>query len=284
MLWMSRKQWVKWFKKLLKYGLFIYVCYCVVDFYIREAEVAEAMAIYYADQEACQKKLASLKQVPILGGSYVDKTLVPEFYVGMPELSNKKACLANTLKGHFWWTGTEIRSYHDQSVKPTPETWRLYKVNAGLYTRKETAEPHERGYRHVNWPDELIVKLKNYPGLEIWLNAPPPHFKNEGVVRTFVITGWARRDGTPRLINCDGLIRPASEEELTGKKLAKFNRTELENLDFGKLSFFCTVELHSFDFSGGHGRVSLRLSSLREAPGMLKFLSDYLSRAVITRK
>ncbi|WP_435035357.1 hypothetical protein [Pseudomonas neuropathica] len=281
---MLRKQWVKWFKKLLVYGLFVYACYCVVDFYIREEEVAGAMAIYYADQEACQKKLASMKQVPILGGSYVDKTLVPEFYVGMPELANKKACLANTLKGHFWWTGTEIRSYHDQSVKPTPESWRLYKLTAGLYTRKETTEPHERGYRHVNWPDELIVKLKNYPGLEIWLNAPPPHFKNETSVRTFVITGWPRRDGTPRLIDCDGLIRPASEEQLTDEKMAKFSRAELEALNFGKLNFFCTVNLDSFDFAGGHGSVSLGLSSLREAPEMLKFLSAYLSHSVITRK
>ncbi|WP_447784019.1 hypothetical protein [Pseudomonas germanica] len=284
MLGMSRKQWVKWFKNLLKYGLFIYVCYCVVDFYIRKEEVAEAMAIYYADQEACQKKLASLKQVPILGGSYVDKALVPEFYVGMPELANKKACLANTLKGHFWWTGTGLRRYQDQSLKSIPESWRLYKLNAGLYTKKETTEPHERGYRHINWPDELIVKLKNYPGLELWLNAPPPHFKNEASVRKFVIADWPRRDGTPRLISCNGLIRPAAEEELTDKKLAKLSRTELENLDFGSLNFFCTVELHSFDFSGGHGRVSLGLWSLRESPEMLKFLSGYLSRSVITRK
>ena len=109
MLRMSRKQWVKWFKKLLVYGLFVYGCYCVVDFYIREEEVAEAMAIYYADQEACQKKLASMKQVPILGGSYVDKTLVPEFYVGMPELANKKACLANTLKGCLLYTSPSPR-------------------------------------------------------------------------------------------------------------------------------------------------------------------------------
>ncbi|VVM97029.1 hypothetical protein PS684_04719 [Pseudomonas fluorescens] len=32
MLRMSRKQWVKWFKKFFKCGLFVYVCYCVVGF------------------------------------------------------------------------------------------------------------------------------------------------------------------------------------------------------------------------------------------------------------
>ncbi|MBC3271735.1 hypothetical protein HU765_17460 [Pseudomonas sp. SWRI81] len=280
----SRKQAIKWFKRLLKYGLFVYACYCVADFYIRKEQSAESAAIHQADEKACQNKLASMKQVPILGGAYVDKTLVPEFYVGMPEMVNKKACLANTLKGLVWWTGTGFRRYQDQSLKSIPQSWRLYELNAGLYTRKETSEPHERGYRHVNWPDELIVKLKNYPGLEIWLDAPPPHFKNRDSVRTFVLTGWPRRDGTPRLIKCDGLIRPASEEGLNGEKLARFSRTELENLDFDGLNFFCTVELHSFDFAGGHGRVGLDTSSLREVPEMLKFLGNYLSHSVITRK
>ena len=279
-----RKQAIKWFKRLLKYGLLVYVCYCVAEFYIQKEQSAESAAIYQADEKACQNKLASMKQVPILGGAYVDKSLVPEFYVGMPELVNKKACLAIALKGLFWWTGAGLHRYQDLRLEPIPKSWRLYKLNAGLFTRKETTEPHERGYRHVNWPDELIVKLKNYPGLEIWLDAPPPHFKNEDSVRTFVITGWPRRDGTPRLINCDGLIRPASEEQLTDEKLARFSRAELENLDFGKLNFFCTINLDNFDFAGGHGSVGLGLASLREAPEMLKYLSDYLSRSVITRK
>lgn len=80
------------------------------------------------------------------------------------------------------------------------------------------------------------------------------------------------------------MIRPASEEGLNGEKLARFSRTELENLDLGGLNFFCTVELHSFDFAGGHGRVGLDTSSLRETPEMLKFLGKYLSHSVITRK
>lgn len=86
----SRKQAIKWFKRLLKYGLFVYACYCVADFYIRKEQSAESAVIHHAAEKACQSKLASMKQVPILGGAYVDKTLVPEFYVGMPELVNKK--------------------------------------------------------------------------------------------------------------------------------------------------------------------------------------------------
>lgn len=95
----SRKQAIKWFKRLLKYGLFFYVCYCVAEFYIRKEQTAESAAIHQANEKACQNKLASMQQVPILGGAYIDKTLVPEFYVGMPEMVNKKACLAIALKG-----------------------------------------------------------------------------------------------------------------------------------------------------------------------------------------
>ena len=71
----SRKQAIKWFKRLLKYGLFFYVCYCVAEFYIRKEQSAASAAIHQADEKACQNKLASMKQVPILGGAYVDKTM-----------------------------------------------------------------------------------------------------------------------------------------------------------------------------------------------------------------
>ncbi|KAB2517926.1 hypothetical protein F8N49_23630, partial [Pseudomonas sp. GXM4] len=112
----SRKQAIKWVKRLLTYGVFFYLCYCVAEFYIRKEQSAESAAIHQTNEKACQSKLASMKQVPILGGAYIDKTLVPEFYVGMPEMVNKKACLAIALKGLFWWTGTGLHRHQNQRL------------------------------------------------------------------------------------------------------------------------------------------------------------------------
>jgi hypothetical protein len=143
------------------------------------------------------------------------------------------------------------------------------------------------GYRHKDWPDDLIVKLKNYPGLELWLDAPPPHFKNEYALITFVMSDWRRRDGTPRIISCAGLNSASDEVAASGlsqSELLTFSRAELENVDFGRLNTRCSVQLHSFDFAGGDGRVSLGTSSLRGAPEALRFVSEYLSSSIITRK
>ncbi len=57
--------------------------------------------------------------------------------------------------------------------------------------------------------------------------------------------------------------------------LIKFNKAQLEELDFGGLQAFCTVQLHSFEFVGGDARVSLSTRSLRGAPEALKFISEY---------
>lgn len=143
------------------------------------------------------------------------------------------------------------------------------------------------GRQTVDWPDELIVKLKNYPGLELWLTAPPPSFKNEFSIKNFVIRDWRRRDGTPRVIACNGLGSPSTAVLASGlnkEVLLTFNKSQLEDLDFGRLNAYCTVELHDFDFAGGDARVGTGTGSLFGAPIALRLISEYLSRSIITGK
>lgn len=282
----SRRDAVSGIKKAVKYSVFFAVCYWVVDFHLKWEEAAQARAIRHKEEGECSKKLAGMEQVPILGGSYLDRTRIPGFHFGS-RLKGDGSCIADILEGAFWWTGTKLITAHEQVGKePSPE-WGFFKVAARLYTRTEHNEPHTMGHRHTDWPDDLIIKLKNYPGLELWLNAPPPHFKNKNSIEMFVMPDWRRRDGTPRLISCDGLHLPESEfaeGELSRGKLLKFDRAQLKSLDFEGLNVFCTVELDSFDFSGGDGRVSLGTGSLRGAPEALRFVSEYLSHSIITRK
>jgi hypothetical protein len=282
----SRREIIRRTKKAVKYSLFLAACYWVVDFHNQWDDAAEARAIRHKKEGECSKKLAGMEQVPILGGSYLDRTRIPGFHFGS-RLKGDGSCIADLLEGAFWWTGTELITAYDQVGKEPSPDWGFYKVAARLYTRTEHNEPHTMGYRHKDWPDDLIVKLKNYPGLELWLDAPPPHFKNEYALITFVMSDWRRRDGTPRLISCAGLNSASDEVAASGlsqSELLTFSRAELENVDFGRLNTRCSVQLHSFDFAGGDGRVSLGTSSLRGAPEALRFVSEYLSSSIITRK
>ena len=282
----SRKDALKKIKVLVKYGLILLMCYWVVNFYIEWEEAAERRAIYQKEQGDCSKKLAGMERVPIKGGSLLDRTRIPGFHFGST-LKSDGSCIADILEGSFWWTGTELRTEYEMSGIEPPAGWGYFQVAAILSTRTGRTELHRMGYRHTDWPDDLIVVLKNYPGLELWLNAPPPHFKNAFSVTTFVMRDWRRHDGTPRTIDCDGLNYPGDKIKAAGLgrlDLLKFNKEQLENLDFGELQTYCTVELYSFDFAGGIGRIGLDTSSLRGAPEAIKFVSDYLSRAIITGK
>lgn len=283
---MSRKEAFRQCKKVVKYGVFFAICYWVVISCIRREEQAELTAAYYKTQDECRKKLAGMERVPIRGGTYIDRTLIPGFYVSSSDRLSDDSCAADILSGSFWWTGTEMLTAEEQRGEPL-DSWGFYQLKAGLYTRERPIEPRRQGYRHVNWPDELIVKLKNYPGLELWLDAPPPHFKNEFSINTFVMSDWKRSDDAPRLIVCDGLNISSPEdpeERLNTVKLLKFNRSQLEQLDLGRLNVFCSVGIDSFDFAGGAGRIRFGTGSLRGAPEALKFVSDHLSRSIVTGK
>jgi hypothetical protein len=280
-----RKGVNRWCRARLKYGLVLALCYWVVGFYLEWERMAEAREYHYQVSKKCNQKLAGMEHIPILGGGLLDRTKIPGFHFGSS--TRDGLCIADVLEGSFWWTGTELRTEYQQSGKEPPSSWGHFNVAARLYISKLSTEPYSMGFKVVDWPEELIVKLKNYPGLELWLNEQPPSIKNEFSVTDFVIRDWRRRDGTPRTISCDGLGSPRKrtlESGVSKADLLRFDKAELENLDFGDLNAYCTVGLHDFDFAGGDARIGTGTGSLRGAPMALQLLSEYLSRSIITGK
>jgi len=280
-----RKDAYWWCKTIIKYGLVVVLCSWLVSCYVESERMAEEQDRSREISKKCNQKLAGMEHVPILGGSLLDIAKIPGFHFGSATRNGQ--CIATLLEGDFWWTGTELRpTYQDLGNEPLSH-WRYFSLAARLYTRTESTEPINMGRQTKEWPEELIVKLKNYPGLELWLNAPPPTVENEFAVSGFIMRDWRRSDGTPRVIACDGLGSPSSEVLESGfsrEVLLTFNKSQLENLDFGQLNTRCTVGLHNFDFAGGDARVHLGTRSLRVAPAALKFISEYLSSAIITGK
>ncbi|MEB0299128.1 hypothetical protein, partial [Pseudomonas sp. 10S4] len=231
------------------------------------------------------KKIGDLDHIPIFGGSFIDRARLTGLRLGTSVRNGQ--CVADLLEGGFWWTGTELRPvYVEKMIEPEPH-WGHFYVTARLYTRKASTGSYAVGRKTTDWPRGLIVKLKNYPGLELWLNAVPPSAENYFSVKNFIIRDWRRGDGTPREIACDGL---GSSRERTLKggvtraELLKFTKTQLENVDFGRLTVHCTVGLHDFDFAGGDARVGTGTESLQGAPIALQMINEYLSNSIITGK
>jgi len=279
----KRKSW--WFKKLLKYGLLLSFCYWLVGFYLEWEEMAEYRERSRKESEACSKKIGDLDHIPIFGGSFIDRARLTGLRLSTTVW--KGQCVAHLLEGAFWWTGTELRPVNvEKMIEPEPH-WGHFYVTAKLYTRKASTGPYAVGRKTTDWPKGLIVKLKNYPGLELWLNALPPSAENYFSVKNFIIRDWRRGDGTPREIACDGLgsrSRIVLDSGVGRADLLKFNKTQLENVDFGDLTVRCTVELHDFDFAGGSARVGTSTKSLLGAPKALQMINEYLSNSIITGK
>lgn len=274
-----------WCRKIIKYGLALFVCYCVVFFYIKWEAAAERRERTRAISKECYEKISNIEHAPISGGSFIDRNRLRGFHLSISPTED--VCIAAILEGSFWWTGTEVRTaYQERDNEPDP-SWGHYNVAARLFTPKASTEPFKIGLRYTEWPDDLVVKLKNYPGLELWLKAPPPSNENQFAVKNFIVRDWRRRDGTPRVIMCNGLSSPTRsvlESGLSRDELLTFNKSRLENLDFGDLDAYCTIELHDFDFAGGDARVWTGTGSLRGAATALPLIREYLSRSIITGK
>lgn len=273
-----------WAGKLVKFGLIGACCYWVVSCHVEMKYVAELREVERKQYEACRKQLAGKTHIPILDGGFIDITKVPGFFISKTPYGG---CRAQHMEGDFWWTGTELRPANVKITEEPLPAWRHFNVIARLYKPTISNKPYEVGRRTVDWPEELVVKLINYPGMEMWLNKIPPSAENEFAVTSFILSQWRRRDGTPRVIYCDGLRSPSIKRpigELRGKILLTMNKSQLENLDFGDSHAYCTIEFHNFDFAGGDARVYFWVRSLRVAPVALKAISEHLSRSITTGK
>lgn len=274
----------RWFWRLAKWGVVVIVCYRLWDFFSYWVDYREVRDSRRKERVKCEKKFSDSDYLPIRGGGLLDASRVNGFHWYIKVRNGE--CEVDNLEGLFIWTGKEIRNGFDADVqKEKQPDWRYFTVGLRLYVRLDSNTPHKTGYQSVDWPEELTVNLKNYPGLGLWLRARPPSIENEFAIMHFVMRGWRRSDGTPRIITCSGLDSSSIEElgvGLSTKELLRLNKEQLEVIDFGDLNAFCKMDVDSFYFSGGSARIGLDTTSLKGAPEALKSMSDYLSRSVIT--
>lgn len=250
----------------------------------------------------CRTEFGKSNVVPIIGGGYIDMSRFG--FTGSSVRFEEGQCGVDMLQISFWWTGEEVLPDHPDFIKvkesERARKWNYYTVAVKLGNQRKARQCRENidlpqcsgfkgavrsGWRVTEWPEELTIKLKNYPGLEFWLREPPPSAENHLRVDDFVMVDWRRKDGTPRSIDCWGLgLIAASEKGIGRENLTLMTREELENIDFrGKVGHGlpCQVDFESFNFKGGAGRVSTGTEALGDAPKALKAISDYLSESII---
>lgn len=294
----NKKLRLRW----LKLGLIIASSLTLVACGKREPSHEEKA--YRQQLESCRVELAKSEKVPIIGGGYLDTSRFG--YPGSSVRYEDGQCGTDMLELSFWWTGEKVIPDGPNFIKferaEIPESWRLFRVAVKLGNQRRAHECKENidlpqcagfkgatpsGYKVTEWPAELTVKLKNYPGLELWLEESPPSIKNHYRVNSFVMTGWRRSNDTPRHINCWGLNTSNEDIKKTGLNssgLALMTREELEVVDFrGRLQHgaACQMDIESFNFEGGAGRVSMSTESLSAAPMALEAMSKYLSESII---
>lgn len=267
---------------------------------------------YRQQLEQCRAELGTSSVVPIIGGGQVD---LSRFGYARPNVRYEDGqCGTDLIEVLFWWTGEEVipDSPHllEGKVKNPPSNWQYFKVNAAFGNQRKARQctenidlPQCTGYKGrlptglqvAEWPPELTIRLKNYPGLEIWLKDTPPSTKNLHRVSDFILTEWRHQDGTPRRIDCWGLqhvdartLRAAGFDTsrlVDSSRLSKLTKEELEVLDLeGRIGkgAACQVDFDGFNFGAGAARVSFSTESLREAPAALKALNDYMRNSIAT--
>lgn len=258
---------------------------------------------YQKQLEKCREELSQSRLVPIIGGGHIDMS---RFGFDNPSITYKNGeCGKDVLEVAFWWTGEEVLPDHPKFVKlkesERSRRWSYFRVTAKLGNQRRGRLCRENpdlpqceifkagirpGLRATEWPKDRVVKLKHYPGLELWLREPPPSLENKHRVNDFVMTEWRRPDGTPRSIDCWGLSSSelAKSQGLDTVSLSLMSGKELSDVDFrGKLKFgsICEVDFGSFNFKGGAGRVVTRTESLHDAPKALQAISEYISNSII---
>jgi len=222
--------------------------------------------------QACINSLRGQSRIPILGGGFLR---VDRFAFSVPGIRLQDGeCGTDGFETHFYWTGQEILPNDERftGIKLTevPKHWRLIGVATRLGNLRRCQLSPEKckadpsiAQAPKEWPPELIVRMDNYP-LDVWLPREP---KRPGInTMQFVLRDWPKADGAPRYVHCD-----------IGKPVASVSREEWQTMDFGERTLPCQVDLFSFNFKRGAGRISTGTESLRDITLALQALQKYLS-------
>lgn len=268
----------------------------------KKREPSPEQVAYQQQLERCRIELGKSESVPIVGGGHVDISRFDSSHHSIRYEGGK--CGTDMLELSFWWTGEEILPDSPKFIKregaEIPKNWHMFNVDAILGNQLKARECQENidqskcsgfkgavqlGRSKSEWPAELVVRLKNYPGLELWLTARPPSIKNQYYVNSFVIAEWRRNNGTPRSIDCWGLNSSSIKRSgLNSESLALLSGDELENINFqGRLQHgaACQVDFWDFGFNGGAARVKFSTEDLRVAEPALRAINKYLSDSIV---
>lgn len=220
-------------------------------------EVEKRLAEYQVRLQACVDSMDNKSRIPIMGGGEIDTSRFA-FNVPHMKVTDDGECGAVGFEAEFYWTGEKILPISPKftGLHPTkiPPEWRLLRVGASLGNRrlgqqckmnfdpKKCPDPsYKAPSPPPTWPEDLVVRPKAYPGLEIRLQ---PVRNPRLTESTFYMVDWPRKDGvTPRHINCGAHHVDFPVHTMTP--------AQLEQLDFGNRTFPCDVEFADFDFKGG---------------------------------
>ena len=242
---------------------------------------------YRKQLNQCRQDLAKDPLVPIVGGGFLDTR---RFAFNVPTVRYEDGkCGTDGFQAEFWWTGEKVVPDHPKftglSPMHIPKHWTHFNVGALLGNQRKAREckadqnPQkcpELGHKNPgvapDWPEDLVIKLKKYPGLEIRLNRnAPPEGRWVGL-RSFVMSEWPRADGALRVVDCFGL---------NAHELAKKTNEELSEIDFGNRTAACQVDFWDFQYKGGVARIGTGTEALADIGPALKALQQYLSDSII---
>lgn len=253
----------------------------------------ERAALYKANAQAiekCNAKWVGKPRVPIRGSDYVlDATRLP-WGMAYETWTKDEECGAATINGLFYWTGNKIIPEaiwlkSGRKLTELPEDVLVFDIRALLGAPPDSvrhckARPEDcKGPPGppVDWPNELVVRLKHYEDLEVrmYRKKDLAELRPTDVTHSmgFFLRGWPREDGAPRVVSCD-----------VGRDVYKMTRVEIENIDFGKQTRPCQLEFWGFEFNGGSARVYTNTAMLHQIIPALHALHQYLNESITKEK